>query len=171
MENGNSYVVRERGGRRREGAREEGGAGLRPRPPPGADPERSRVQLLWVSSAGIGSPGLGSPEDASAWSSLREPSCLQPLPVQALLRQRRLRCVCFLQQLPRAGRTWRRERARRQDRKEEEERAAPSRSPDGGVEDEGCTQISTSTGSPSRARGDSLLLGPRSWSNRASDES
>lgn len=109
VENGNSYVVRERGGRRREGAREEGGAGLRPRPPPGAAPERVSVQLLWVSAARLGSPGLGSPEDASAWSSLREPSCLQPLPVQPRLWQRRLRCVRFLQQLPRAGRTWRRE--------------------------------------------------------------
>ncbi|MEJ1283058.1 hypothetical protein NN561_014023 [Cricetulus griseus] len=31
------------------------------------------------------------------------------------------------------------------------------------VEDEGCTRISTSTVSTSRARGDSLPLGPRSW--------
>lgn len=33
VENGNSYVVRERGGGRGEAAREEGGAEPRPRPP------------------------------------------------------------------------------------------------------------------------------------------
>lgn len=58
MENGNSYVVRERGGGRREEAREEGGAERRPRPPRRGPPRRD----LASSCCGRAPPDLGAPD-------------------------------------------------------------------------------------------------------------
>lgn len=111
MENGNSYVVRERGGGRGEEAREEGGAEPRPRPPQRVRPRRELASSCCGRASGVRSrsSGPGRPEDASAWSSFQEQSCLQPLSGQSLLLRRRLCCDRLLQQLPGAGRTWRRE--------------------------------------------------------------
>ncbi|XP_052595671.1 uncharacterized protein LOC128111442 [Peromyscus californicus insignis] len=166
VENGNSYVVRERGGRRKEEAREEGGAGLKPPPPPpGAAPERASVQLLWASTARLGIPGSGSPEDASVWSSLQA-AILPPAPSRAAAASA-AEAALRPPPPPAAAEGWQDS----EEAGEEGRKALLGAGPRQRVEEEGCTQITTTNGHPPLQGGDSSPLGPQSRGNRAGDES